>query len=385
MTRCAALILAGGAGSRLGADIPKQYLLLQGVPILRHTLNIFLDHPDIEIIKVVIGADDRPFYEKAIGDLALNPPVIGGASRQDSARIGLEAMVKDDPDYVLIHDAARPFVHPMIIDRVLAALKSSPAAIPGIAVFDTLKSSTGVPPVVNDTLARANLWRAQTPQGFLYSNILNAYRSYKGPNLTDDSAIAEFAGLPVTLVAGREDNFKITTADDMRRAEYMTQNTIGDFRVGNGFDVHAFGDGNHVVLCGVRIDHTQGLIGHSDADVAMHAVTDALLGAISGGDIGTHFPPSEKRWKDATSSVFLKHAADMVSKRGGIISNVDVTIICERPKVAPHRNAMQISLAQILTINSDRVSVKATTTEKMGSTGRGECIAAQASAAVRFG
>ena len=259
MTRCAALILAGGAGRRLGADIPKQYLLLEGIPILRRTLDVFLAHAGIETVQVVIGADDEPHYKKAVRDAVLNPPVIGGSSRQESALIGLEALVDDDPDYVLIHDAARPFVHPTIIDSIVAALKTSPGAIPCIAVTDTLKSSKGVPPFVNSTLARTNLWRTQTPQGFIYPDILDAHRAYTGPHQTDDSAIAECAGLPVALVAGREDNFKITTIEDMRRARFMTQDIMCDFRVGNGFDVHAFGRGNYVVLCGVRINHTQGL------------------------------------------------------------------------------------------------------------------------------
>ena len=385
MAQCAALILAGGSGSRLGSDIPKQYLSLNGVSILRRTVDTFLAHPDIDAVQVVIGAKDQELYNVAIGGADVRPSVTGGASRQESGRIGLEALTDDAPDYVLIHDAARPFIDAATIDRVLSALVTSSAVLPGVPVTDTLKRSTGDPPIVSENVDRRDLWRAQTPQGFRYIDILDAHRTCASQGLTDDASIAEHAGLSVALVRGSEDNFKITTVDDLERAQRMTEYSSDEFRIGTGFDVHALVDGDHVILCGVRIDHSHGLEGHSDADVAMHAVTDALLGAIAEGDIGTHFPPSDDQWCGAASSVFLEHAGRLISERGGRIGNIDVTIICEAPKISPHREAMTLSLAGILGIAPDRVSVKATTTEKLGFTGRGQGIAAQASAIVRLG
>ncbi|MGB0631332.1 MAG: bifunctional 2-C-methyl-D-erythritol 4-phosphate cytidylyltransferase/2-C-methyl-D-erythritol 2,4-cyclodiphosphate synthase [Alphaproteobacteria bacterium] len=385
MASCAALILAGGTGSRLGSDIPKQYLTLNGVSVLRRTVDVFLSHPEIDTVQVVIGAGDRSLYDNAIGDADIRAPVTGGATRQESGRNGLEALADDAPDYVLIHDAARPFIDEPTIDRVLDALKSSAAVLPGVPVADTLKRGAGDPPEVTDTVDRDGLWRAQTPQGFQYPKILEAHHACTGKELTDDAAVAEHAGLSVALVHGHEDNFKITTPDDLERAQRMTEISSVDFRVGTGFDVHALTDGDHVILCGIRIDHTHGLEGHSDADVAMHAVTDALLGAIAEGDIGNHFPPSDEQWRGAASSVFLEHAAKLISDRGGSIGNIDLTIICEAPKVGPHRDAMESSLANILGIDRSRVSVKATTTETLGFTGRGEGIAVQASAIVRLG
>lgn len=385
MARCAALILAGGTGSRLGSDVPKQYLTLNGTSVLRRTVNAFQAHPGIHTVQVVIGAEDRRRYEDAIGDADIRPPVTGGASRQESGRNGLEALADDAPDYVLIHDAARPFVDAATINRVIGAMESSPAALPGVPVSDTLKRGSGDPPIVGDTVDRSGLWRAQTPQGFRFRDILEAHRAAEGKDLTDDAAVAEHAGLSVALVHGHEDNFKITTSDDLKRAQRMTEDFSNDVRIGTGFDVHATGDGDHLVLCGVRIDHTHGLEGHSDADVAMHAVTDALLGAIAEGDIGSHFPPSDDQWRGAASSVFLKHAGNLVSERGGTIGNIDLTIICEAPKIGPHREAMTNSLAGILNIDASRISVKATTTENLGFTGRSEGIAAQASAIVRLG
>ena len=385
MPRCVALILAGGSGNRLGSEIPKQYLTLNGISVLRRTVDAFVGHPSIETVQIVIGADDGYLYDDAIGDLDVASPVVGGVSRQESSKNGLEALADNAPDYVLIHDAARPFIDAATIDRVLAALKTSPAALPGVLVADTLKRGVGDTPVVDHTVDRSGLWKAQTPQGFRFPEILEAHRTCIGDPMTDDAAIAEQIGLPVSLVQGHEDNFKITTAEDFRRAQYMTQNTQRDIRVGNGFDVHALADGDHVVLCGIRLDHTHGLKGHSDADVAMHAVTDALLGAIAEGDIGSHFPPTEAKWRGTASSVFLEHAVRLISERGGSIGNIDLTIICEAPQIAPHRAAMASSLAQILMIEPDRISVKATTTEMLGFTGRGEGIAAQASAIVRLG
>lgn len=388
MGGCVALILAGGSGTRLGADIPKQYLDLGGRAVIRHAIEAFLGHPRIAAVQVVIGAADLAYYEKSVSGLSLRAPVIGGRTRQESGMKGLESLSDLSPDLVLIHDAARPFVDAATIDRVIETLQTEVAALPGVPVADTLKRGTGSPLRVGDTVDRTGLWRAQTPQGFRYDAILAAHRAAAGAELTDDAAVAEHAGIEIALVLGSEDNFKITTREDLSRAERLTgagmDGIRGEYRMGNGFDVHAFGDGDRVVLCGVEIPHDRGLEGHSDADVAMHALTDAILGAMAEGDIGSHFPPSDPQWKGAPSRVFLAHAARILSDRGGSIANLDVTIICEAPKVGPHRDAMRASLAEILGIDVGRVGVKATTTEKLGFTGRREGIAAQATATIRL-
>jgi 2-C-methyl-D-erythritol 4-phosphate cytidylyltransferase/2-C-methyl-D-erythritol 2,4-cyclodiphosphate synthase len=281
---------------------------------------------------------------------------------------------------VLIHDAARPFVTATIIDRTLAALGDAPAAVVAVPVADTLKR--GADGSVVATVDRAGLWRAQTPQGFRFADILAAHRQARGASLTDDAAVAEIAGLNVRLVMGADDNFKITTMDDLQRAERLLGADTREFRAGTGYDVHRFSEGDSVTLCGVRIEHSHRLEGHSDADVGMHALTDAILGAIGAGDIGSHFPPSDPQWRGADSARFLSHAAHLVAAKGGCIVHVDVTIICERPKIAPHRAAMVARIAEILGTGADRVSVKATTTEGLGFTGRREGIAAQAAATV---
>ena len=384
MVRCAVLILAGGAGSRLGSDIPKQYLELGGVSIIRRTVEVFLSHRAVDEVQVVIGAKDHDRCTSALAGLDLPAPVVGGSSRQASSRAGLEALKTNQPNIVLIHDAARPFVDHATIDRVLAALEKGFAVLPGISIADTLKRAIGSPPVISATIERENIWRAQTPQGFQFPEILAAHVAAAGQEMTDDTAIAENAGLTVSLVLGTEDNFKITTREDFERAQRMTTAMADDTRIGNGFDVHAFGDGDKVTLCGINIPHDQALEGHSDADVALHAITDALLGAIAEGDIGSHFPPSEPQWQDSPSRVFLEHAASLVRGRNGSIRNIDLTIICETPKVGPHRDAMRKSLSDIVSVDKSRISVKATTTEKLGFTGRGEGIAAMASVTVRL-
>lgn len=384
MALCAVLILAGGSGSRVGADIPKQYLSVGGVPVIRRTVEAFLSHPAVDVVQVVIGAEDAARCAAALDGLDIPAPVTGGASRQESGRNGLEALEPRSPGLVLIHDAARPFVDHATIDRVIDALQDASAVLPAVPVADTLKRSEGAPPVVAETVDRENIWRAQTPQGFRFKDILAAHRAAAGLEMTDDTAVAEHAGLAVSLVHGSEENFKITTPEDLRRAERITGNMTGETRIGSGFDVHAFGDGDKVILCGVEIPHDRALEGHSDADVALHAVTDALLGAIAEGDIGSHFPPSDPQWRGAASRVFLEHAASLITDRSGSIGNIDLTIICEAPKVGPHRDAMRQSLSDMLNIEPDRVSVKATTTEKLGFTGRGEGIAAQASVTVRL-
>lgn len=382
--RCAVLIVAAGSGQRFGPGRPKQYHTLAGSAVLRRTIGAFLAHPAIDTVLTVINPDHRSLYDAAVAGLSLPAPVAGGASRQDSVRNGLEhlAALPCPPDRVLIHDGARPLIHADTISAVIAALDTTPGAIAAVPVIDTLKRADNG--TVTGTVDRAGLWRAQTPQGFRFAGILAAHRTAAGLELTDDAAVAERAGLAVTIVPGREENIKVTTPADLIQAERLLAQTLNDVRVGTGFDVHRFADGDGVFLCGIKVPHTQRLDGHSDADVALHALTDALLGAIGDGDIGSHFPPSDPQWKGADSARFLRHAAGLVTARGGRIAHVDVTIICERPKVGPHRGAMVERLAELLDLEPSRVSVKATTTERLGFTGRGEGIAAQAVATVRL-
>jgi 2-C-methyl-D-erythritol 4-phosphate cytidylyltransferase/2-C-methyl-D-erythritol 2,4-cyclodiphosphate synthase len=375
-----ALIVAAGRGRRFGDALPKQYQALLGRPVLRHTASAFLAHPRIDQVRVVIGADDAELYRDAVGDLGLLAPVIGGAERQDSVRLGLESLLEQPPALVLIHDAARPLVDAGVIARALDALATHDGAIAAVPVTDTVKKTDG--DTIVATIDRAQLWRAQTPQAFRFGAILEAHRATAGGALSDDAAVAERAGLKVGVSLGDEANLKITTQDDLARAERLLLARLGTPRVGNGFDVHRFGPGDHVMLCGVRVAHAQGLLGHSDADVGLHALTDAILGALGDGDIGEHFSPADPRWRGADSSVFLRDAARRVADRGGRIGHVDVTLICERPKVAPHRARMVARIAEILDIPATRVSVKATTTEGLGFTGRAEGIAGQATATV---
>jgi 2-C-methyl-D-erythritol 4-phosphate cytidylyltransferase/2-C-methyl-D-erythritol 2,4-cyclodiphosphate synthase len=386
MTATYALIVAAGRGTRFGGALPKQYLPLGGKCVLRHAVAAFATHPRIAGVQVVIRDEDRRVFADAVAGLAVLPPVPGGAERQDSVRLGLEALLLHDPARVLIHDAARPNPDPALIDRVLDALDRAPAAIPALPVGDTLKRV--VAGEVRDTVDRAQLWRAQTPQGFHFAAILAAHRAAakgrRGRVLTDDAAVAEAAGMAPIVVLGSEDNLKVTTTQDLAAAERLFAARTGDIRVGQGFDVHPVGPGDHIMVCGLRIPHDASLVGHSDADVGLHALTDALLGAIGAGDIGVHFPPAEPRWRGAASDQFLAHAAQLVRDKGGEVAAVDVTIICERPKIAPHRARMIERVAAILAISPARVSVKATTTERLGFTGRGEGIAAQAVATVRL-
>ena len=386
MTGCVALILAAGRGTRLGTALPKQYLPLGGAALLRHAVAGFVDHPDVDGVRAVIGEGDREPCDRALAGLDLMHPVTGGATRQESARLGLESLVPVGPETVLIHDAARPFADAETISRILAALESCAGALPAIPVNDTLKRQRagGDALRVGETVERAGLWRAQTPQGFRFRDILAAHRDAAGLALTDDAAVAEHAGLDVTLVHGSEANIKVTTEEDLERARRWLAGARFELRTGTGFDVHGFGDGSAVTLCGVRIPHDRALAGHSDADVGLHALTDALLGAISEGDIGRHFPPSDPRWRGEPSATFLSHAAALLRGRGGSIVNLDLTLICEAPRIAPHRDAMIGHIARLLELEPGRVSVKATTTEGLGFTGRGEGIAAQAVATVRL-
>lgn len=382
MADAVALIVAAGRGLRAGGGMPKQYRMLAGQSILRRSCTAFLEHPGVDTVRVVIHPDDRPRYDDAMAGIDLPPPVSGGDTRNDSCRNGLEALADDPPRVVLIHDAARPFADRPVIDRVFGALDTVPAAIAAVPVSDTLKKATAADQVAA-TVARDGLWRAQTPQGFEFSAILDAHRRIDTHSLTDDAAVAEAAGIPVTLVTGSEDNFKITREDDFRRAETLLAGQA-DIRVGTGFDVHRFIEGNGLTICGIWVKHEKGMAGHSDADVALHALTDAILGAIGEADIGSHFPPSDPRWQDAESVVFLRHAVALVTGRGGAVRHLDVTLICEEPNIGPHRDAMKARIAEIAGIGTDRVSVKATTTEGLGFTGRGEGIAAQAVATVRL-
>lgn len=382
--QCAAIIVAAGKGRRLGSSLPKQYLPLGDGAVLRHTAKSLLGHPEIGAVQVVIGPDDLAFYESAVGDLDLLPPVFGGAERQDSVRNGLQALRPLAPQKVLIHDGARPFVSPRLIGAVIAALDDAPAALPALAVSDSLKRVADGS--VRGDVDRAGLVRAQTPQGFRFADILAAHEAAAGQALTDDVAVARLHGMAVTTVDGDEDNFKITTADDLERARRMQAAAAPAarrvFRAGSGFDVHRYAPGRPMIVCGVEIPHDRGLAGHSDADVGLHAITDAILGAIADGDIGDHFPPTDPQWRGAPSDTFLRFAAERVGALGGEIASIDVTLICEAPKIKPHRTAMRQRIAEITGIPADRVSVKATTTEKLGFTGRGEGMAAQAVATV---
>jgi len=382
MSSCVALVVAAGRGTRLGGALPKQYLDLGGKMLLRHALDSLTRHRGIAAVRVVFDPGDAAYYEQATQGLDLLPPVAGGAKRQDSVRLGLESLATLNPARVLVHDGARPFLDAGLVDRVLAALDELPAAIPALPLRDTVKRGAGG--VIAQTVERADLWRAQTPQGFRYKEILAAHRGVIGEDLPDDAAVAERAGLPVRLIEGSEDNIKVTTADDLARAARILSARLGEVRTGQGFDVHAFGPGDHVWLCGVKVPHERALIGHSDADAGLHALTDAILGALGAGDIGVHFPPSDAQWRGAPSHKFLRHAAELVKQAGGAISHVDVTLICERPKIGPHRAAMVRRVAEILELDEKRVSVKATTTEQLGFTGRGEGIAAQAVATLRL-
>lgn len=381
MPRLAILIVAAGKGERAGGSVPKQYASLLGRPMLRRTVEAFAGYADA-VIQVMIGPGQEGLYQDALRGLKLRPVAIGGATRQESVRRGLEGLAAENPDYVLIHDAARPLVSRKVIDGVIRALEDgADAAVPHLPVADTLRKIENGRWV---TVPRAGLLRAQTPQGFRFSAILAAHRAHAAEEVTDDMALAELAGLTIVATPGEESNMKVTAAEDFAVAETFLSARLGDTRTGSGFDVHRFSQGDHIWLCGLKIAHDHGLEGHSDADAGLHALTDALLGAIGEGDIGLHFPPTDERWRGATSSIFLAHAAKLVRDKGGSIIHCDVTIICERPKVGPHREAMRAKIAEILGIEAGRVSVKATTTEGLGFTGRREGIAAQAVATVRL-
>jgi 2-C-methyl-D-erythritol 4-phosphate cytidylyltransferase/2-C-methyl-D-erythritol 2,4-cyclodiphosphate synthase len=378
-----AIVVAAGRGTRAAQALPKQYVTLGGKTVLRRTIEALLAHEAVGGVLTVIGDGDAALYAEAVRGLPrMLPPVVGGATRQQSVRNGLEALAADPPDVVLVHDAARPFISPAMIGSVIAACDGTHGAIPVLAVTETVKRIEGGAVVA--TVPREALATAQTPQGFPYAGLLAAHRKAAAEGhgeLTDDAAVAALAGLTVKAVEGERANMKITNAADFAAAEerlVMARET----RTGQGFDVHMFGPGASVWICGVEIPHSQGVIGHSDADVGLHALTDALLGTIGDGDIGTHFPPSDPQWKGAPSHIFLADAVRRVAARGGRIVNLDVTIVCEAPKIGPHRPAMQARIAAIAGITPDRVGVKATTSEAMGFTGRREGLVAMAIATV---
>jgi 2-C-methyl-D-erythritol 4-phosphate cytidylyltransferase/2-C-methyl-D-erythritol 2,4-cyclodiphosphate synthase len=380
----AAIVVAGGRGLRSGGEIPKQYKVVAGEPVLRRALRLFLGHAGISIVQSVIHPADHALYDSAIRGLALPPPVHGGATRQESVLAGLAALEQVSPDLVLIHDAARPFASPALIDRAIAAGRSCGAAIPVLPVADTVKT-IDLQGRVTGTLDRDRLRVVQTPQSFGFRALLDAHRRAvrEGRHeFTDDAALAEWAGMTVTTFPGEAGNVKLTTPEDFMKAAAHTD--LADIRVGTGYDVHAFGDGDHVMLGGIRIAHDRGLKGHSDADAVLHALVDAILGALGEGDIGAHFPPSDPQWKGASSDRFLQFAAERVAARGGRIAHLDVTIICEAPKIGPHRDAMRARIAQIAGIGVDRIAVKATTSEGLGFTGRREGVAVSANATVRL-
>ncbi|WP_419729490.1 bifunctional 2-C-methyl-D-erythritol 4-phosphate cytidylyltransferase/2-C-methyl-D-erythritol 2,4-cyclodiphosphate synthase [Lichenicola sp.] len=387
--RIAALLLAAGTGRRYGAATPKQFIALGRRPVIRHAAEALLPH-----VALLQPVGDAALLDPALHGLSSSSPdaapvlasIPGGPTRQASVHAGLEALdaLPADlrPTHVLVHDGARPYVPAALIARVIAALSEHDGAIPGIAVADTLKRTRDS--LIVETVDRHALFRAQTPQGFRFELLRDLHRqaaANPGSELTDDAALLEHAGHTVALVPGSEDNIKLTYEEDLVRLERLIGPALLP-RTGTGFDVHAFEEGRALILCGITVPFERGLAGHSDADVGIHALCDAIYGALAEGDIGRHFPPSENTWKDADSARFLVHAGERIAARGGMLVNADVTLICERPKIGPHATAMRERLAALLGVELDRISVKATTTERLGFTGRGEGIAAQASATV---
>jgi 2-C-methyl-D-erythritol 4-phosphate cytidylyltransferase/2-C-methyl-D-erythritol 2,4-cyclodiphosphate synthase len=375
-TTTAALLMAAGRGSRFGAEIPKQYLPLLNRPVLRHAAEALLADGLVAILQPVCAPGEEAQLAALLEGLPALPPVPGGATRQESVRAGLEALARRSPppEVVLVHDAARPVVPRGTVAALLRALEEAPGAIPAQPVADTLKR--GEAGRIAATVPRAGLFRAQTPQAFRFPALLASHRA-AGEEATDDAQLLEAAGAPVALVGGSEDNIKITFPEDLDRVAAMLNSRLLP-RVGTGFDVHRIAAGRPMVLCGVTVPCEFGLDGHSDADVGIHALCDAIYGALAEGDIGRHFPPSEMRWKDADSAQFLRHAAGRIAARGGVLANADVTLLCERPRIGPHAATMQARLAELLGVAPGQVGVKATTTERLGFTGRGEGIAAQA-------
>jgi 2-C-methyl-D-erythritol 4-phosphate cytidylyltransferase/2-C-methyl-D-erythritol 2,4-cyclodiphosphate synthase len=386
MPGVAAVVVAAGRGERAGGDRPKQFRRIGDDVMLRRALLTLVEAPNVGLVQAVIRPEDRKLYEAAVGTMTMLPPVFGGATRQASVRAGLEALAPERPDIVLVHDAARPFASAALVARAIDAAQKTGAAVPALPVTDTVKS-VDRQGFVEATIDRKTLRTVQTPQAFAFAALLEAHRKAAAlgrEDFTDDAALAEWAGMKVSVFDGEPGNIKITSADDFACAEAMQFASLSDLRTGTGIDVHAFGPGDHVMLGGLAIPHDRMLTGHSDADVVLHAATDAILGALADGDIGAHFPPSDPQWRGASSDRFLKFAVARVAARGGRIAHLDLTVVCEAPKIGPHRDAMRAKIAELAGIALERVAVKATTREKLGFTGRGEGIAAFATATVRL-
>jgi len=385
--RVAAVVVAAGRGTRTGMPYPKQYRTLKGAPLVRDSLRLFALHPEVDLVQPVIHPDDAARFTAAAAGLGVATPVSGGATRQSSVRAGLEALAASAPAIVLVHDAARPFVSDALVSRAIASAQAHGAAIPGLPVTDTVKL-VDAQGLVTATLDRAHLRTVQTPQAFAFPALLDAHRRAAAAgrdDFSDDGALAEWAGLKVAVFPGEKGNVKMTTADDFARAEAELAASLSDIRTGIGYDIHAFEDGgDHVWLGGIKIPHARKLSGHSDADVALHALVDAILGALADGDIGVHFPPTDEKWRGASSDKFLKFAVERVRERGGMIGHLDVAIVAEAPKVNPVRDAIRARIAEIAGLTIDRVGVTATTNEKLGAIGSGQGIAAYATATIRL-
>lgn len=386
MAHVAAVVVAAGQGLRAGGELPKQFRRIAGETLLEHALSAFAKSPGIAFVQPVIRSQDLALVRTLMDGINVLEPVSGGVTRQASVRAGLEALLARAPEIVLVHDAVRPFASADLIARAIEAARKTGAAVPALPVADTVKrvSDAGV---IEATLDRNSIRLVQTPQAFAFPALLEAHRRAAAQgrdDFTDDAALAEWAGMTVSVFAGEPGNIKFTTPEDFARAEAMQSAALGDVRTGSGLDVHAFGPGDHVTLGGVRIPHPQALTGHSDADVALHALTDAILGALADGDIGAHFPPSDPQWQGASSDRFLTFAVERVQARGGRIAHLDLTIVCEAPRIGEHRDRMRANIANLAGIDIERVGVKATTSEKLGFTGRGEGIAAYATATIRL-
>ena len=386
MAYVAAVVVAAGQGLRAGGELPKQFRRIAGETLLEHALSTFAKSPGIAFVQPVIRSQDLALVRTLTDGINILEPVSGGVTRQASVRAGLEALLARAPEIVLVHDAARPFASADLIARAIEAARKTGAAVPALPVADTVKrvSDAGV---IEETLDRNSIRLVQTPQAFAFPALLEAHRRAAAQgrdDFTDDAALAEWAGMTVSVFAGEPGNIKFTTPEDFARAETMQSAALADVRTGSGLDVHAFGPGDHVTLGGVRIPHPQALTGHSDADVALHALTDAILGALADGDIGAHFPPSDPQWRGASSDRFLTFAVERVQARGGRIAHLDLTIVCEAPRIGEHRDRMRANIANLAGIDIERVGVKATTSEKLGFTGRGEGIAAYATATIRL-
>ncbi len=382
----AAVVVAAGRGSRAGMLVPKQYVVVGDAAVIRHSLAMLAEHPNVGLVQPVIHPEDGESFSRSALSLPLLAPVLGGATRQASVRAGLEALAPHRPDIVLVHDAARPFATPALVSRAIEAAAKTGAAIPALTVTDTVKSIDTQGHIVS-TVDRNSLRLVQTPQAFAFDALLAAHRRAHADgreDFSDDAALVEWAGLTVTVFPGEAGNIKLTSAEDFVRAQMTQFSALGDVRTGTGIDVHAFGPGDHVMLGGIRIPHERALTGHSDADVALHALVDALLGALADGDIGAHFPPTDPQWRGASSDRFMAFAVERVKARGGRIAHLDLTIVCEAPRIGPHRDAMRDKIAVLAGIDVTRVAVKATTSERLGFTGRGEGIAAYATATVRL-